>query len=121
MLAEGDKFLLTAKLESEYGQGLIFANGKFGLGIGGVRGSGAPQNQSKDKKGGMYFFDVVMNKKPMWQYVYKGYHKKSFNWFEIEYETHMLHAKGFGDVIENKIYYKSMREEQVKNYMVLYE
>lgn len=128
-LAEGDKFLLTAKINRDGDHTTSHINGFTGT----VSGSGAgkilvnmgngPQWQTtnKDRENGLYFVKVVMNKKPVWQYTYTGYRQKYASWFEMEYMQELLNSKGDSGVIENKVFYKSMREEQMKDYFVLYE
>ena len=111
-LAEGDKFLLTAKISPD--SPTVFGTpGIFKL-------NGQIPKKISDREEGLYFIGVVMRNKPMWSYTYENYHKKGYNYYEIDYSSEFLNKKESG-VIENKILYKSMREEQLKNYIVLCE
>ena len=129
-LAEGDKFLLTAKISPD--QGIFTPNiggtYKVSSSIGGTVNQvlvytptgGKWANKNQDREEGLYFIGVVMRNKPMWRYTYENYHKKGYNYYEIDYSSEFLNKKESG-VIENKILYKSMREEQMKDFFVLYE
>jgi hypothetical protein len=104
LLKEGDKFSLTAKIDrTEINNGTQVHSFQ----------------ETKHKENGLYFLRIVMNNNSMWKYTYKGFKKKYTSWIEMDFYMELMNAKGITGVLENKIFYKSMREEQVKNYMVL--
>src|SRR5271166_4376280 len=82
-LKEDDKFLLTARIDKEEINPNITYASKLRTTL-----------INSHKECGLYFLKVVMNKKSMWQYVYRGYHKKGGAYFEMDFETHMINAKG---------------------------
>jgi hypothetical protein len=133
-LAEGDKFLLTARISPDTsGAGFQFTPSIGGtykvssVGPGGASNTilmnvgGSPKWEKPfGKEEGLYFIGVIMRNRPMYRYTYENYHKKFSNYYEIDFSTEFLAKKGNG-VIENRILYKSMREDQMKNFFVLYE
>jgi len=102
-LGEGDKILMTAKIyRSDEGRR---PNGK----------------STKDRDYGLYFVNVVMNKLPMWEYTYKGFHPSPGGFFKMDFEKHLKHdQRVVAGVIENRMIYDTVREKNVKDMVVLY-
>jgi len=111
-LAEGDKFLLTAKIKPETMAGKVLTNTNFGPKF--------VTLQKYDKDEGLWYIRYLMNKKPMWVYTYKSYENKWRNHYEIKYETHLLNEKSKDNVANNKIFFNSFKESELKNYLVLF-
>jgi hypothetical protein len=126
-LEEGENFLLTARIDKgESGPGYspqITGTYKVsGSGaMNGVTFKNGTFQVSPNKKNGLYFIEVVANKKPVWLYTYTGYANKWRTHYQISFKTEKINTKGDLGVIENQLFYKSFKEEELKNYVVLTE
>ena len=110
----GDKILLTARISKPTDHVLTYAAMPFST-------SSAPAKKPTDKESGLYFLTPVAAKNPMWTYTFKGLEPKSYGRYKkFIFAQELANPKGPG-VIENKLFYNSFTEDNLRDLVVLYE
>ena len=121
-LEEGENFLLTARIDKENSLNFVSGTGtNFVRGIPNQMLKSSPTPKPQDRKCGLYFIEVVANKRPVWLYTYTGYMNKWKDHYQINFKSEKVNTKGDLGVIENQLFYKSFKEKELKNYVVLTE